>query len=296
MSAQVSILELLKRKKPLFSVEFFPPKDEAGMESLRQVAQHLKAIGPDFVSVTYGAGGSTRQRTTDVCRLLRDEMDFIVMPHLTCVGSSRQDLLDIIGEYHREGFRNIMALRGDPPRGQTTFEPYKDGLRYASDLVALIRRDHADFCLGVGGYPEKHPEAPDLATDIAHLKTKMHAGGDFITTQLFFRNEVYFDFVNRCRKIGIAAPMIPGIMPVLSLKQIQRFTEMCGASLPKKLVAQLQAAGGDAEKEENVGIAWALQQIKELLAGGAPGIHLYILNRSRAALHLVQSLRKELGR
>jgi methylenetetrahydrofolate reductase (NADPH) len=183
-----------------------------------------------------------------------------------------------------------MTLRGDPPKGQTEFVPYKDGLRYGSDLVALLKARHADFCLGVGGYPEKHPEAPSLEVDLDNLKRKVDAGASFVTTQLFFDNTVYYRFVEKCRARGITIPIVPGIMPVLSLKQIKRFTEMCGASLPEKLIKRLEAAGEAPEIVESVGNEWAVTQIRDLLAHGAPGYHLYIMNRAKAALALAAGL------
>jgi methylenetetrahydrofolate reductase (NADPH) len=290
MTADRPISELLATKRALRSLEFFPPKDDAGVEALRQTAVALKRIAPDFVSVTYGAGGSTRERTAQVSKLLRTEIGFTVMPHLTCVGHSRDELNGVADRLHADGYRNIMTLRGDPPKGQTEFVPYKDGLRYGSDLVALLKARHADFCLGVGGYPEKHPEAPSLDADLDNLKRKVDAGASFITTQLFFDNAVYHRFVEKCRARGITVPIVPGIMPVLSLKQIKRFTEMCGATLPEKLTKRLEAAGEAPEIVESVGNEWAVTQIRDLLVHGAPGYHLYIMNRAKSALALAAGL------
>jgi methylenetetrahydrofolate reductase (NADPH) len=290
MTADRPISEILFTKRTVRSLEFFPPKDDAGVEALRQTAAALKRIAPDFVSVTYGAGGSTRERTAQVSRLLREETGFTVMPHLTCVGHTREELNGVADQLHADGYRNIMTLRGDPPKGQTEFIPYKDGLRYARDLVALLKARHADFCLGVGGYPEKHPEAPSLEADLDHLKRKVDAGTSFITTQLFFDNDVYYRFIDRCRARGITVPIVPGIMPVLSLKQIRRFTEMCGATLPEKLIKRLEAAGDSPEIVETVGNEWAITQIRDLLAHGAPGYHLYIMNRAKSALALAAGL------
>ena len=291
MSPDLPISDLFSQKPhPLRSLEFFPPKDDAGVEALRQTAATLKRIAPDFVSVTYGAGGSTRDRTAQVSRLLREEFGFTVMPHLTCVGHSRAELNVIADQLHAGGYRNIMTLRGDPPKGDTAFQVAPDGLRYASELVALLKARHTDFCLGVGGYPEKHPEAPSLDADLDNLKRKVEAGAGFITTQLFFDNAVYFRFVDQCRARGITIPIVPGIMPVLSLKQIKRFTEMCGAHLPARLIKRLEAAGDHPEVVEALGIEWALTQIRELLAQGAPGYHLYIMNRAKSGLALAAGL------
>ena len=282
--------DLFAQRRPLRSIEFFPPKDDPGVEALRQTAAALKSVSPDFVSVTYGAGGSTRQRTALVSGLLKAEFGFTVMPHLTCVGHSRAELNEIADRIHGDGFRNVMALRGDPPKGASDFTPVADGLRYASELVGLLKARHPDFCLGAAGYPEKHPEARTAAADMDNLKRKVDAGAAFVTTQLFFDNAAYYRFVESCAKAGIAVPIVPGLMPVLSLKQIQRFTSMCGASLPPTLVRRLEAAGESPEIVETVGIDWALNQIRDLLARGAPGYHLYILNRAKSALALAAGL------
>lgn len=289
-TADRPISELFALGRPLRSLEFFPPKDDAGVEALRATATALKRMNPDFVSVTYGAGGTTRDRTAQVCDFLKRDFGFTVMPHLTCVGHSRAELSAVADRIHASGFRNIMTLRGDPPKGETAFTPYKDGLRYASDLVELLKSRQGDFCLGVGGYPEKHPEAASLEIDLAHLKRKVDAGAAFITTQLFFDNAVYYRFVEKCRAIGINVPIVPGIMPVLSLKQIQRFTAMCGTTLPQKLITRLEVAAENTDVVETIGIDWALTQIRDLLAQGAPGYHLYILNRAKGALALTAGL------
>ena len=286
MNPDRPIAELLALGRPVRSIEFFPPKDDAGVEALRQTAARLNAIAPDFVSVTYGAGGSTRERTAQVSRMLREEFGFTVMPHLTCVGHSRAELAGIADRIHGAGFRKIMALRGDPPKGDTEFRPAPDGLRHANELVALLKARHPDFCLGVAGYPEKHPEAASPEADLANLRRKVDAGASFVTTQLFFDNEAFFRFVDRCAAAGIAAPVIPGIMPVLSLRQVKRF----GASLPGELARRLEAAGENAPLVESIGIEWALAQILSLLKRGAPGYHLYIMNRAASALALARGL------
>ena len=284
------ISELFAQKRAVRSLEFFPPKDAAGIEALRATAMAVKRMQPDFVSVTYGAGGTTRDRTAQVSALLKDEFGFTVMPHLTCVGHSRGELGDIATRIHSAGFRNIMTLRGDPPKGADEFKVATDGLRNANELVSLLKSRHADFCLGVAGYPEKHPEAPSLDADLVNLQRKVDAGAAFITTQLFFDNALYYRFVERCRAAGITVPIVPGIMPVLSLKQIQRFTQMCGATLPKALVTRLEVAAENTDVVETIGIDWALTQIRGLLANGAPGYHLYILNRAKGALALTAGL------
>jgi methylenetetrahydrofolate reductase (NADH) len=290
MTPDRPISELFAQQRPLRSLEFFPPKDEAGVEALRSAATALQRLSPDFVSVTYGAGGTTRDRTAQVCDFLKRDFGFTVMPHLTCVGHSRAELHAVADRIHTGGFRNIMTLRGDPPKGAAEFQVTTDGLRNANELVSLLKSRHADLCLGVAGYPEKHPEAPSLDVDLAHLRRKVDAGAAFVTTQLFFDNEVYYRFVDRCRANGITVPIVPGIMPVLSLKQIQRFTAMCGATLPAPLTRRLEVAMDSTDVMEIVGIDWALTQIRDLLAHGAPGYHLYILNRAKGALALAAGL------
>ena len=290
MTPDRPISELFAERRVLRSLEFFPPKDDAGVEALRATAQALRRMQPDFVSVTYGAGGTTRDRTAQVSAMLRTEFGFTVMPHLTCVGHSRAELSALADRIHGGGFRNIMTLRGDPPKGTTEFKVATDGLRHASELAELLKARHNDFCLGVAGYPEKHPEAPSLEADLTHLRRKVDAGEAFVTTQLFFDNAVYYRFVEKCRAAGITVPIVPGIMPVLSLKQIQRFTQMCGATLPEQLTKRLEAAADNADVVETIGIDWALNQIRGLIANGAPGYHLYILNRAKGALALAAGL------
>lgn len=284
------ISQLLTTQPIVRSLEFFPPKDEAGLLTLRQTATSLQRIAPDFVSVTYGAGGTTRDRTAQASAMLKNEFGFTVMPHLTCVGHSRAELGAAADQLHQAGFRNIMTLRGDPPKGDTEFRPAPDGLSHASELVQLLKSRHDDFCLGVAGYPEKHPEALSLDLDLGHLRRKVDAGAAFITTQLFFDNTAYYRFVEKCRAAGITVPIVPGIMPVLSLKQVRRFTEMCGAHLPPQLITRLEVAAENPDVVEMIGIDWALDQIRGLLANGAPGYHLYIMNRARSALALAAGL------
>jgi len=284
------ISELFAQGRPVRSLEFFPPRDDTGLEALRAAATTLRRMHPDFVSVTYGAGGTTRDRSAQVSALLKTEFGFTVMPHLTCVGHSAAELGGISDRLFADGFRNVMTLRGDPPKGAPQFIVAAGGLRHASELVALLKARHSDFCLGVAGYPEKHPEAPSLDVDLTHLRRKVDAGASFVTTQLFFDNTAYYRFVEKCRLAGIGVPIVPGIMPVLSLKQIQRFTQLCGATLPRQLATRLEVAAENAEVVEMVGIDWALNQIRGLLANGAPGYHLYILNRARGALALTAGL------
>jgi len=290
MTTNNPISSLFRGDRPLRSLEFYPPKNDDGVAALRATAEALHHIKWDFVSVTYGAGGSTRDTTAKVSEILKNELGFTVMPHLTCVGHSQAELHDHAEKLHANGFRNIMALRGDPPRGETTFTPAADGLRYANELVSLLKSHHPDFCLGVAGYPEKHQEAASLDTDLDNLKRKIDAGADFITTQLFFDNDIYHRFVDKCRARGITVPIVPGIMPVLSLSQIKRIASLSGATLPPTLTTRLEVAAESADVVEIIGVDWALDQIRNLVASGAPGYHLYILNRARPALALAAGL------
>lgn len=291
MNASATIAHKLNSPEPLLSVEFFPPKNDEGARQILHTAEQLQSLRPDFVSITYGAGGSTRERTLEYGKLLAERFDFEVMPHLTCVGHSQDELSRIIDSFESAGFRNIMALRGDPPKGQATFTAHPQGFRYASELVAFIRENFSQFGIGVGGYPEKHPEAVSSEVDLQALKAKVAAGSDFITTQLFLDNEDYFRYVDRCRALGITIPIVPGILPPLGLEQIKRFCAFCQARVPEKLLELLEAVQGNPQMEEKVGIEWAYAQCEELLARGAPGIHLYILNRSQAAVELFSRLR-----
>jgi len=291
MSEQQTITQLLSSGRPLLSVEFFPPRSEESVDPLVRAAQRISTSRPDFVSVTYGAGGSTRDLSATVSRRMKDEVDLQVMPHLTCVGSTKEELGGIVDTIHSEGYRNIMALRGDPPQGQEDFQVTDGGFRYASDLVAFIKNRHSDICLGIAGYPEKHPEARSLDADLDALKVKADAGGAFITTQLFFENDAYFEYVDRVRARGIDLPVIPGIMPVLALKQIKRITQLCQSELPKTLEAELSKVESDPEAVRRVGVDWAVRQVEELLERGAPGVHIYALNKAKSAIEIIEAAR-----
>jgi len=289
MNKAKTIVERFDSEKPLFSVEFFPPKDDATGERMLQVAQALQSYEPDFVSITYGAGGGTRATTLKYARMLKEKCGFEVMPHLTCVGHKEAELQDILQEFASAGFRNVMALRGDPPKGENRFKAVAGGFSHADELVRLIRQKFPNFGVGVAGYPETHPESSDVENDIRRLAHKVSCGADFVTTQLFFDNDFYFDFVRRCRQVGIEVPILPGLLPVLSLAQIRRFSSMCGAALPSQLEKRLEEAGEDGAEE--VGADWAYEQIKGLLEGGAPGFHLYALNKSKATTSILERLR-----
>jgi methylenetetrahydrofolate reductase (NADPH) len=288
MRSGTSISEFFNREKSIFSLEFFPPKNEAGGERMLKTAAILQPYNPDFVSITYGAGGGTRQTTMQYARILQNDFGFEVMPHLTCVGHTKDELLDILEDFSKEGFCNIMALRGDPPKGENHFRPVEGGLSYATELVSLINEYFPHIGIGVGGYPEKHPESPDKQLDLLHLKEKVDAGADFITTQLFFENQAYFQFVKDCKAAQIEIPILPGLLPVLSIGQIERFCQMCEASLPSLLEERLKKSSK--EDQPRVGSNWAKEQVEELLNGGAPGFHLYALNQSAASVNILEGL------
>lgn len=276
--------------EPILSFEFFPPKDAVAAEKLMQTVTSLRACSPDFVSITYGAGGSTRALTLEYTEKLGQAFGCATMPHLTCVGHSRDELVEIIQSFRQAGAKQIMALRGDPPRGEKEFKPHPSGLHHASELVTLIRETFPECIIGVAGYPEKHPEATSLEDDLLHLRDKVAAGADFITTQLFFDNKIYFRFVEQCRDLGIKVPILPGLMTILSRPQAERFCALCGTTIPQSLLSALDEAGEDADAVEAVGVDWTAGQVLNLLDGGAPGIHLYLLNRARPTLSLLRRL------
>lgn len=283
MSDQTISQMFQDNERPLLSYEFFPPKSEKGLSSLQKTVEGLAHTHPDFVTVTYGAGGSTQNLTFEVAELLRRFRFSPVMPHLTCVGKSRAELEEIADWIYANGFRNIMTLRGDAPDGHDTFVAPEDGLGCARDLVQLLKERHGDFCCGVAGYPEGHPEAQSAEAEMDYLKSKVDAGGSFITTQLFFDNEDFYRFRDRCIAAGIQVPIVPGIMPALALPQVKRIVSLCGAKLPVDLAARLEKAGGEGDAAENVGILWCTKQIADLLMNDAAGVHLYIMNRVRPA-------------
>lgn len=279
------IQKITSATHPLISVEFFPPKSTAAHAAFHQGAVELAGLHADFVSVTCGAGGSAAGPTLEISKQLRDLDYEAVMPHCTCVGMSRDELSASVDELVAQGFQNIMALRGDPPRGEKFFKPADNGFRYAAELVAFLRERHPQLCIGVAGYPEKHPEAYNKAQDLRHLKEKVDAGADFITTQLFLHNHVYFEFVEACRAAGITVPIVPGLLPVISLEQINRMRTFCEFHVPEALLKNMTAAQHDPAKMERIGLYWAIEQISELIEGGAPGIHLYLLNRAKTAFY-----------
>lgn len=289
-----TIKQTIASGKKTLSLEFFPPKSEKAIQQLGESSKELSKLHPDFVSITYGAGGSTRQSTFTYAEQLKTEHDYKVMPHLTCVGHSRSELSEIIQQYQDAGFKTLMALRGDPQGDSETFTPHPDGFQYANELVAFIKSQFPNFEIGVGGYPEKHPEAPSQESDILNLKKKMDAGADFITTQLFYNNEHYERFVERCRAANIYCPIIPGLMIPTNLERVERFCNFCQAELPTPLKSALASAQGDSQALQDIAVDWTFQQVQALLKNGAPGIHFYIMNQSKFMLALSKKL-KETG-
>ena len=286
--------EILESTRPVFSVEFFPPKTEEGREGLFETVEVLRKLGPSFFSVTYGAGGATREGTLETTRAIRDEYGVEAMAHLSCVGETEESLREIVDRIADAGIENILALRGDPPRGQTDFEQPEGGLGSAAELTGLIAETHPEIAIGGACFPEVHPEAASLEADIAYLKTKVDNGATFLITQLFFDNRSYFDFMPAARAAGIDVPIIPGVMPMTGFKQIARICELCDAKIPAPLSEAMKAAGGDDRVEFELGIAYAAQQCAELLRAGVPGIHFYALNRwpaTRAILAALQAAR-----
>lgn len=278
------IADLFDGDEPVISFEFFPPKTTAGVEALYETVKALGPCRPSFVSVTYGAGGSTRDRTLDLVARIQRELGITTMAHLTCVGSTKQEIRETLTRLHDSGIRNVLALRGDPPKGESEFQATAGGFRYASELVQFIRELDLDFCIGAACYPEGHVEAGDLEADLQHLVTKVDAGADFLVSQLFFDNADYHAFVRRARSAGVHVPVVPGLMPVTNAAQVQRFTEMCGSRIPQELYRRLQIVTDDASAVVATGVQWAVDQGRELLDAGAPGLHFYTLNRSSATL------------
>jgi methylenetetrahydrofolate reductase (NADPH) len=282
--------ELIAQHNPVFSFEFFPPKTPEGLETLYETIRALAPMEPGYVSVTYGAGGATRDGTVEVATTIKREHGIETMAHLSCVGEPQERIREILERLADGGIENILALRGDPPRGETEFQPPEGGLTSSSELAALISRDF-DFAIGGACFPEVHPEAPSLEADIAFLKTKVDAGATFLITQLFFDNQAYWDFVPAAREAGIDVPIIAGVMPITSYTQIQRFCQLCEAVIPEPLAEAMEALNGDEHAEFELGVAYAARQCEELLAGGAPGIHFYTLNKAPATRAIMGALK-----
>jgi methylenetetrahydrofolate reductase (NADPH) len=281
---------ILDERRPVFSFEFFPPKTDEGMEQLKQTLHDLKEDDPAYVSVTYGAAGATRDRTVEITRWIKQDLGVEAMAHLSCVGEPVERLRELLDQMGEAGIENVLALRGDAPRGETEWKPHPGGLKYSTELAKLISENY-DFAIGAACFPEVHPEAPDMASDIKFLKEKVGAGVGFLITQLFYDNELYFEFVDEARAAGINVPIIPGIMPVTNFSQIKRITDMCGATIPPDFERELAARADDPNALSELGVAYATFQCADLLSRGAPGIHFYTLNRSTATRGILAALR-----
>lgn len=286
------ISDILAGKRPIFSFEFFPPKSDEAANQLERTISELRPLDPDFVSVTYGAGGSTREKTLDIVSRVKRDTGIEAMAHLTCAGSRKDELRAVLDGLIEAGVENVLALRGDPPKGESAFVPTEGGFHYASELVEFIHDLYGGrLCVGAAGYPEKHIECGNPFVDLNNLKRKVDSGSKFLITQLFFDNRRYFEFVENARSHGITVPIIPGIMPITNASQIEKFTLMCGASLPYRLAAELHRRRDDPQAVMQLGVAHATAQCLELLQGGAPGVHFYTLNRSTATMQVLAAMR-----
>jgi methylenetetrahydrofolate reductase (NADPH) len=281
---------LASKGEPVFSFEFFPPRTPEGMDGLWEALGILRELGPDYVSVTYGAGGATRDGTVEVSSRLRNKLGLETMTHLSCVGETVEGLEAMLGRIEASGIENLLALRGDPPRGETEFKRPAGGLSSAAELAAFVS-ERNDLAIGGSCFPEVHPEADSLEADLAYLRTKVEGGASFLITQLFFDNRVFFDWLAAARRAGIDVPIIPGVMPITSYAQIRRFCEICEATIPEPLADAMEALDGDADAEQELGIAYAARQCEDLLAAGAPGIHFYTLNKAPATRAILGALR-----
>jgi methylenetetrahydrofolate reductase (NADPH) len=270
--------ELYNTGRTAISFELFPPRTERTLAEMEERLPRLIALNPSLVTVTYGALGSTQERTMEIVSKIKNEYGIETAHHLTCVGSSREEINRILDDIQKHNIENIVALRGDPPMGDTEFTPPRNGFSHGNQLVEHISR-HGGFGIAVAGYPEKHIEAPDFETDLWNLKRKVDSGADVIITQLYYDNRSFYDFVEQCREIGIHQPIIPGLMPILNVEQIKRITSMCGATIPVELLRQLEHSGDDAERVHEIGITHTANQALDLLQHGVPGIHFYVLNR-----------------
>jgi methylenetetrahydrofolate reductase (NADPH) len=288
----VRIAERLNSGKQFLSLEFFPPKNSSDWPAFFRVVDSLKVLQPLFVSVTYGAGGSTSDNTLAIVTRLKQEFSLEPMAHLTCVGATEKSILSFLEDLKAVGVDNVLALRGDPPQDPGFVLPESKDFVFASDLVTFIRKHYPSMGIGVAGYPEGHPEAASLEKDLQFLKHKVDQGGDFVVSQLFFDNDYYWDFVQRARDLGIEKPIVPGVMPIFSLKVIQKVVSLCGATVPAQLLRELEAADaqGGADAVQALGIRHARSQILGLLKGGAPGVHLYTLNKDDACLELLEGI------
>ncbi len=285
----MKITEIFAARETTFSFEFFPPKDEISAVDFGINIGRLMRLSPSFVTVTYGAGGSTQERTFALVDYLQNKIGLTTVAHYTCVNATRERVVRDLDQLKSRGIENLMLLRGDPPKGAGEFVPAHDGFAHASDLIQFVGSRY-DFCKAGAAYVDKHPESPGLEEDVCNLKIKVDAGADFLITQLFFINEHYFTFLEHARKAGIDCPIIPGIIPVTTYHQIERFTKMSGAVIPEELKSKIEANKDKPEKAYRIGIEYSIEQCRELLKRGAPGLHFYTLNKSRAAIEIFEAL------
>lgn len=291
----MSLREFYGRDRPVISFELFPPKTEKTMAELEARIPKLIDLGPDFLTVTYGALGTTREGTLRVASKIRNEYDIEVAHHLTCVALSRHQIDEALAEIRRHNITSIVAIRGDIPQGETEFRPPDGGYHYANELVEHIRRFDPDIAIAVAGYPEKHLEASDFDTDMEHLKRKVDAGADIVITQLYYDNNDFYKFQEWCRSLGIDKPIVAGLMPILSTKQIVKITGMCGSRIPPKLMEELESAGDDKEKVQKIGIEHTTKQVLDLLEHGVDGLHFYVLNQQFHIAEIMEAIRPMLS-
>lgn len=285
----MKITDLFVAQERTFSFEFFPPKDEISAVDFGINVGQLMRLNPSFVTVTYGAGGSSQDRTFALVDYLQNKIGLTTVAHYTCVNSNRQKIENDMNELTAMGIKNLMLLRGDPPNGEKRFKKVDDGFQYASELINYVN-ENWDFCIAGASYIEKHPEAISLEEDLLNLKEKVNCGAEFLITQLFFNNDIYFDFIEKVKAVGIDERIVPGIIPITNFKQIERFTKMSGTKIPAELVVQMEEYKDNPKKTYQIGIDYTINQCKELLEKGAPGIHFYTLNKSRAAIEIFESL------
>lgn len=284
------VKDILNATKITFSFEFFPPKTPAGWDKLFLTISDLMPLRPSYVSVTYGAGGSTREKTHKLVERIKNETNLTVVAHLTCIGAGKDDIRSILENYDAIGVHNILALRGDPPEGQQEWVPHADGFNHAADLVAFIKTHFPHMCIGVAGFPEGHPATPNRLKEIEYLKAKVDAGADYIVTQLFFDNHDFYDFCDRCRLAGIEIPILAGIMPIISRRGMIRIAGLAaGARIPAPLLKAVYRASDD-EQVAEVGVHWATEQVRDLIDHGVRGIHFYTLNNARSTLAIYRAL------
>jgi methylenetetrahydrofolate reductase (NADPH) len=289
------IADLYGRGSPVFSFEFFPPKTEEGFRSLYRVIGELKELAPAFVSVTSHARGENRSQTAALVTRIQNELGILAMAHMTCTGQTQDELARTLAELARAGIENVMALRGDPPTDQPDWRPVPDGFRYGSELAAFVRQ-RGRFCIGGGCYPEVHPDAPSAEIDLENLKRKLAAGAEFLITQLFLNNEHYFRFGARARAAGISVPIVPGVMPIVSLANLRgALRNAPNSEVPVELERELGRAEADKQRSFEIGVEWATLQCRELLANGAPGIHFYTLNKSPATRRVFENLQRRVS-